>query len=212
VIVATDHRTIADEVRSFGGRVVMTDAHCASGTDRAAEVVRGLPDARIIVNLQGDEPEIDPTAVDEVIRLLASDPTLPMATLATPLTDDSLLADPGCVKVVFDEVGRALYFSRSTIPFVRDPKSLPMNIGSLHYQHLGIYAYRREFLLELSSWQPSRLERLEMLEQLRVLEKGRTIKVGVIPHGSRGIDTPDDYAAFVQRQQAQKSALALAVA
>ncbi len=212
VIVATDHRMIADEVRSFGGRAVMTDPHCNSGTDRVAEVVRGLPDAKLVVNLQGDEPDINPTAVDEVIRLLASDPTLPMATLATPLNNEASIADSGCVKVVCDERGNALYFSRSRIPFVREPKSLPMDVGSLCHQHLGIYAYRREFLLEMASWQPSRLEKIEMLEQLRVLERARTIKVGIVARGSRGIDTPEDYAAFVARYAKQRAANSLAVA
>ncbi len=212
VIVATDHRMIADEVRAFGGRAVMTDPHCNSGTDRVAEVVRGLPNAKLVVNLQGDEPEINPCAVDEVIKLLAADPTLPMATLATPLTDEAAIGDPGCVKVVCDEQGNALYFSRSRIPFIRDPKSLPMDIGSLCHQHLGIYAYRREFLLEMASWQPSRLERLEMLEQLRVLERARTIRVGIIAKGSRGIDTPEDYAGFVARFTKRQPVKSLAVA
>ena len=177
----------------------MTDPHCNSGTDRAAEVVRGLPDARLIVNLQGDEPEIDPNNVDEVIRLLSSDPDAKMATLATPITNEKSLTDPACVKVVFDEDGRAIYFSRSPIPFVRDPVSLPTSMQPHHYQHLGIYAYRRDFLLELASWRPSRLEQMEMLEQLRVIERGTTIKVGVVPTAARGIDTLKDYADFVAR-------------
>ncbi len=211
VIVATDHAEIAREVELFGGDFAMTSADCASGTDRVAEVARKLRRAQIVVNVQGDEPEMSPEAVDHVIELLIENPSAGMATLATPLRDPEQLANPACVKVVFDDAGRALYFSRSPIPFVRDAdESAPFNefrsedasVRPLFFQHLGIYAYRREVLLEFAAMQPSPLEQAEKLEQLRMLQSGRTILVGVVEHASSGIDTPDDYAAFVARRKA----------
>lgn len=205
VIVATDDEQIADCVRKVGGQVAMTSKACASGTDRVAEVAASLPDVDILVNVQGDEPEIEPKCVDQVIELLASDPTAPMATLATPIRDAALLDDPACVKVVFGEGGRALYFSRNAIPHVRESPSIDDVLQAeppIFYQHLGIYAYRREFLLGLAQMEPAPIEKFEMLEQLRVLHMGYTIKVGVTNHASSGIDTPEDYAAFVSRYRA----------
>ncbi len=203
VIVATDHADIAEVIRLAGGQVVMTSAECASGTDRVAEVAAALPDADILVNVQGDEPELAPAAIDKVIDLLAGDPASAMATLATPIRDAQQVDDPACVKVVFDDQGRALYFSRSPIPFVRDAESLPLDAEPpLFHQHVGIYAYRRDFLLELAQCEPTPLERAENLEQLRVLQMGRTIQVGVIDHAASGIDTPEDYQAFVARRAA----------
>lgn len=211
VIVATDHAEIARAVEGFGGDFAMTSPDCASGTDRVAEVARKLRRAQIVVNVQGDEPEMSPAAVDRVIELLEEDPSAGMATLATPLRDPEQLTNPACVKVVFDERGRALYFSRSPIPFVRDPdESAPFNqfrgedagVRPLFFQHLGIYAYRRDVLLEFAAMPPSSLEQAEKLEQLRMVQSGRTILVGVVDHASSGIDTPDDYAAFVARRKA----------
>ena len=211
VIVATDHAEIAREVEQFGGDFVMTSPDCASGTDRVAEVARKLRRAQIIVNVQGDEPEMSPAAIDQVIELLSENPSAGMATLATPLRDPEQLTNPACVKVVFDDAGRALYFSRSPIPFVRDPdESAPFNqlrsedasVRPLFFQHLGIYAYRRDVLLEFAAMTPSSLEQAEKLEQLRMVQSGRTILVGVVDHASSGIDTPDDYAAFVARRKA----------
>lgn len=199
VVVATDHPDIAREVRRFGGRAVMTSPACPSGTDRVAEAASQLPDADLIVNLQGDEPEIDPAAIDRLIELLEDTPAAPMATLATPLRDPRRIADPACVKVVFDAQGRALYFSRSPIPFLRD-EGQTTGGPPLFHQHLGLYAYRRAFLLRLAATPPSPLEMAEKLEQLRVLEMGAPILVGVTPHAAAGIDTPEDYAAFVARQ------------
>lgn len=202
VIVATDSRSIANIIERAGGRTMMTSEHCASGTDRVAEVARTLADADILVNLQGDEPEMAASAVDQVIDLLESNPAANMATLATPLRNASQLANPACVKVVFDDHGRALYFSRSAIPFVRDPGDFDIDAEPpLFYQHLGIYAYRREFLLELATWSPTSIEQAEKLEQLRVLQRGHAIAVGVTQHSSSGIDTPEDYAAFVARHR-----------
>jgi 3-deoxy-manno-octulosonate cytidylyltransferase (CMP-KDO synthetase) len=203
VLVATDHAEIAAEVDRFRGDFVMTSPECASGTDRVAEVARKLPRAEIIVNVQGDEPEMLPTNIDRVIELIEQNPSAGMATLATPLPSREQLTNPACVKVVFDNAGRALYFSRSPIPFVRDPdESQPFNQPTIHFQHLGIYAFRRQTLAEIVALPPSTLEQAEKLEQLRMLQSGGTILVGVVEHCSSGIDTPADYAAFVARRRA----------
>ncbi|MEO0529799.1 MAG: 3-deoxy-manno-octulosonate cytidylyltransferase [Planctomycetota bacterium] len=200
VIVATDHEAIAEEVRRFGGVAVMTSPDHASGADRVAEVAERTPGFDLFVNLQGDEPEIEPSAIDEVIEQLTADPQASVATLATPLRDRDRLQDPSNVKVVFDDSGRALYFSRSPIPFVRDAAEATRDDGpALFHHHVGIYAYRRDFLLRLSQLPPSALEQAEKLEQLRMLQAGETIRVGVIPTAAPGIDTACDYAAFVQR-------------
>jgi 3-deoxy-manno-octulosonate cytidylyltransferase (CMP-KDO synthetase) len=181
----------------------MTSPDCASGTDRVAAAARQLPDARIIVNVQGDEPEISPAAIDRVIELLDENPAAGMATLATPIRDKDKLTNPACVKVVCDEAGRALYFSRSQIPFIRDPdETLPFNEPPHFFQHLGLYAYRRDELLRFAALPPSSLELAEKLEQLRLLQTGGTIVVDMVEHASSGIDTPADYAAFVARRKA----------
>jgi 3-deoxy-manno-octulosonate cytidylyltransferase (CMP-KDO synthetase) len=210
VVVATDHPEIALEVERFGGQAVMTSPDCASGTDRVAAAVQQMPAARIIVNVQGDEPEISPNAIDNLIALLEENPCAGMATLGTPLREPAQLANPACVKVVFDDSGRALYFSRSPIPYERDPvvaglstePPKPFNQPPLFYQHLGIYAYRREELFRFTALAPSSLEQTEKLEQLRLLQAGGTIVVGVVAHAASGIDTPADYAAFVARRKA----------
>jgi 3-deoxy-manno-octulosonate cytidylyltransferase (CMP-KDO synthetase) len=203
VLIATDHAEIAAEVERFRGEFVMTSANCASGTDRVAEVARKLPRAEIVVNVQGDEPEMSPENIDRVIELLEHNPSAGMATLATPLPSPDLLIDPACVKVVFDHAGRALYFSRSPIPFVRDPDdSRPFNQPPVFFQHLGIYAFRRETLLGIEKLPASPLEQAEKLEQLRMLQAGGAILVGVVAQASSGIDTPADYAAFVERRRA----------
>lgn len=203
VLVATDDTEIATEARRFGARVVMTSPDCPSGTDRVAEAVRQIEGAEIIVNLQGDEPEINPAAIDQLVESLWASPQAAMATLATPIRERSLLKDPACVKVVFDETGRAMYFSRSPIPHARDwDDDLLAATPPLFYQHIGIYAYRRELLLRLASLPPGKHEQLEKLEQLRVLEQGETILVSIVDESTRGIDTAADYAAFLQRRQA----------
>ena len=214
VIVATDSEEIAECVHKFGGRVEMTGDH-PSGSDRVAEVVRRYcDDAEIIVNLQGDEPELQPSSVDLLVQTLIDTPGSEMATLATPLWSAEEVRDPGNVKTVLAADGRALYFSRSPVPYVRDqsPEEYFANanqsgtIGGEETRspwllHLGIYGYRRDFLLELTTRPPSRLEELEKLEQLRALEAGATIQVAIIDHRSVGIDTPEDYARFVERQK-----------
>jgi 3-deoxy-manno-octulosonate cytidylyltransferase (CMP-KDO synthetase) len=195
VIVATDDARIFDAVDSFGGNVVMTRADHPSGTDRVAEVADRL-DADIIVNVQGDEPMIEPGTLDMLADLLERDRDAPMATLAVPIRALEPWRDPNCVKVVCDKLGRALYFSRSPIPYVRDGE--PDFATGRFLQHLGLYAYRRQFLLEMAKLPPEPLEETEKLEQLRVLALGRRIQVGVVPHAHRGVDTPADYARFVE--------------
>jgi 3-deoxy-manno-octulosonate cytidylyltransferase (CMP-KDO synthetase) len=203
VLIATDDEEIAAEARRFGAEVAMTSPDCPSGTDRIAEAVRDFPRAEIIVNLQGDEPEIDPTAIDRLFDLLERDPSASMATLATPIRDRAKLDDPSCVKVTFDDAGRALYFSRSPIPHARQwENGLLTAEPAVFHQHIGIYAYRRRLLMKLPQWPVGRLEQIEKLEQLRVLENGESIRVAVIAHAARGIDTPEDYAAFVARRRA----------
>lgn len=207
VIIAADDAEIVSAVRRFGGRCELTGEH-PSGTDRIAEVVRRCcSDADVIVNVQGDEPEIDPASIDMLVELMQSNPRAAMATLCTPITSREQLDDPNCVKVVCGSAGQALYFSRCPIPFCRDrdpdellPSDSPWRL------HLGIYAYRRDFLLRLTTLPPSRLEQLEKLEQLRVLEAGETILVGEVAHRSVGIDTPEDYARFVARQCSRRAA------
>ncbi|MFP6765086.1 MAG: 3-deoxy-manno-octulosonate cytidylyltransferase [Planctomycetaceae bacterium] len=199
LIVATDSLQIATAVRKFGGVVAMTGDH-PCGTDRIAEVVQQSNlDADIIVNIQGDEPEIDPAAIDKVASLLIDDPDAGMATLCTPVSDVDMLDDPGCVKAVVTADGRALYFSRSPVPFLRDGdrRELLADGRSPWHLHLGIYAYRRDFLLRLTQQPPSPLEQVEKLEQLRALEMGATIRIAEVAHCSVGIDTPADYARFV---------------
>jgi 3-deoxy-manno-octulosonate cytidylyltransferase (CMP-KDO synthetase) len=196
VLVATDDQRILDAVHGFGGRAVLTRDDHPSGTDRVAEVARGL-DADIIINLQGDEPLIEARTLDLLPGLLRQDPAADVATLAVPIRSLEQWHDPACVKVVRDAGGRALYFSRSPIPFVRDARPDFAAQPACFLQHLGLYAYRRAFLLELAALPPEPLEQLEKLEQLRVLAVGRRIVVGLVEHAARGVDTPADYERFV---------------
>lgn len=202
VIIAADDVEIVETVHRFGGRCEMTGEH-PSGTDRIAEVVRRCCSrSDLIVNVQGDEPEIDPASIDLLVDLMSANPDASMATLCTPITSREQLDDPSCVKVVCGSGGQALYFSRCPIPFCRDRNSDELLASDSPWRlHLGIYAYRRDFLLRLTTLPPSKLERLEKLEQLRVLEAGETIVVGEVSHRSVGIDTPEDYARFVARQR-----------
>jgi len=202
VCVAADGEEIANEVRRFGGQVRLTNPDIASGTDRVAEVAAELTDVDVIVNVQGDEPELSGESIDLAISLLAENPQAVMSTLATPIRRREQLEDPACVKVVFDASGRALYFSRSVIPHPRHWDDSLLTADPPHfYQHVGLYAYRRRFLLELARIPQSALEKLENLEQLRVLSAGHTIAVGVVDEPTVGIDTPEDYQAFVIRTQ-----------
>jgi 3-deoxy-manno-octulosonate cytidylyltransferase (CMP-KDO synthetase) len=204
VLVATDDCRIADAVNSFGGRFVMTRADHPSGTDRVAEVANNL-DADIIINLQGDEPLIEPAMLDRLAELLRLCPSVPMATLATPIHSLEQWNNPACVKVVLTSEGEALYFSRSPIPFVRDGLPDFSRRPSPFLQHVGIYAYQRSFLISLAQSPTEPLEELERLEQLRVLALGHRIRVGVVAHSSLGVDTPQDYQRFVELYRDHRS-------
>jgi 3-deoxy-manno-octulosonate cytidylyltransferase (CMP-KDO synthetase) len=202
VSVACDHREIFEAVEKFGGTVFMTDPNAQSGTDRVAEVaVKMNNDVDIVVNVQGDEPEIAGESIDLVIRMLINHPNAVMATLATPIQNQQQLQDPACVKVVFDHSGHALYFSRSVIPHPRNglTTELFQLKPPLFYQHIGLYAYRRDFLLSLNQLPQSDSEKTECLEQLRVLHHGFGIMVGVVNKPTFGIDTPEDYKRFVEK-------------
>lgn len=200
VIVATDNQLIYDIVRGFGGDVEMTSVLHASGTDRIAEVAGHL-DADIIVNVQGDEPEMNASMIDQVIEALAEDQDAVIATLAHEIKNAAELANPNVVKVVLDNGGYALYFSRSQIPYIRDSKD-PMNEPGIRFlRHLGIYAYKKDFLLQYAKLPSSPLEQAEKLEQLRALSNGYKIKVAITEYTSRGIDTREDLMAFLERYQ-----------
>jgi 3-deoxy-manno-octulosonate cytidylyltransferase (CMP-KDO synthetase) len=200
VIIAADSPEFLQAASTFGGRCELTGEH-PSGTDRIAEVVaRSFPHAEIVVNIQGDEPEIDPASINLLVRLLEDHPTAEMSTLATPIHTRDVRDSTSCVKVARALDGRALYFSRNMIPFCRDQDpDVLLATNSPWLLHLGVYAYRREFLLELTKRPVSPLERLEKLEQLRALESGAQIQVGIVERTAVGIDTPDDYARFVVR-------------
>ena len=191
VIVATDDERILRAVEAFGGEARMTSRDHHSGTDRIAEVAAAV-DAPIIVNVQGDEPEVEPEQVEQVIRLLAEDDLAVMGTLAYPIESEAAWRDPNAVKVVVDHQHYALYFSRSPIPFVRDSRDWMADTPAPPLRHMGIYSYRREFLLRYAALPPSTLERAEKLEQLRALQAGCRIKVGITPNAPAGIDTPED--------------------
>jgi 3-deoxy-manno-octulosonate cytidylyltransferase (CMP-KDO synthetase) len=200
VIVATDDARIASAVRRFGGRACMTKLDHETGTDRLAEVAATL-DCEVIVNVQGDEPLLDPRAIGEAVSPL-SDPTVPMATLYHRIKSPEELTNPNVVKVVVDRAGFALYFSRAPIPYQRDPRGgwPPL------YRHIGLYAYRRSTLLVLASLEPTPLERAEALEQLRALEHGIRIKTVETAYDSLGVDTPADLDAVRRLLLAPRSA------
>ncbi len=189
VCVATDDARVAEALKPFGTRIVMTRDDHPSGTDRIAEVAEQTQ-ASIVVNVQGDEPLIDPHTIDEVVAALEKNPESVMSTAARALTDPDAIQDPNVVKVVMDRTGRALYFSRATIPFQRDAGAALAG----YWQHIGLYAYRRDFLLKFASMPPSPLEETEKLEQLRALESGYDIRVVETQYQSIGVDTPQDLA------------------
>lgn len=185
VLVATDHPLVEEAVKGFGGCVMMTSADHPTGTDRLAEVAKTYTDADVIINVQGDEPLIAPDVIDRLAMLFAEDETLRMATVITKL-DERDAADPNAVKAVTDLAGNALYFSRSLIPYPRVVGKAPV------YKHIGIYAYRRDFLLAYAKMAPTPLEQAESLEQLRALENGYTIRTIFTDHEFIGIDTRED--------------------
>ncbi len=197
VVVATDDRRIFDHVVSFGGNVVMTSPEHHSGTDRIAEVARGL-DADVVVNVQGDEPLITNRVIDALIRPFRDDPALKMSTVMARITDKRELFNPNVVKVVCNGNGDAIYFSRSAIPFRKSKEmTLPFEIRNEElghwFKHVGIYGYKRSFLLEFAKMEEGTLERIEGLEQLRALENGVRIHVEKTDYSGIGIDTNEDY-------------------
>ena len=185
VVVATDHRDIAEEVESFGGRVVMTAVNHPTGTDRLAEVAEQLADYDIIVNVQGDEPFIDPDVIDRLAKMLIEHENLDMVTAAAPLKKEEY-QEASAVKVVVNQKGEALYFSRALIPYPREGFAMPP------LKHIGVYAYRRSFLLTYAKTEQTPLEKTESLEQLRALETGHKIGVIRIETEDIGIDTEED--------------------
>ena len=189
VIVATDDMRVAEAAFAFGAEVALTSPKHPTGTDRLAEVAGKLKSAAIILNVQGDEPDIAPSTIDRLVRALQDDPRLGMVTAANPLTSLADVQNPHVVKVVTDLAGRALYFSRSVIPHDRDGHR-----GIRYLRHQGIYGYRRKVLLAFVKWKPTPLEQAEKLEQLRALEHGIAIGVIVVRRGSVGVDVPGDVA------------------
>jgi 3-deoxy-manno-octulosonate cytidylyltransferase (CMP-KDO synthetase) len=184
VVIATDDQQIYDAARWFGAPVQMTRSDHLSGTDRVAEVA-SADAAAVIINIQGDEPLIDPEAIDAAALALLDDDDLPMGTLKKRIEDPEEITNPNVVKVVTDLAGDAIYFSRCPIPYVRD--------GSIiHYKHIGLYVYRREFLLRYSELPVGPLEQVERLEQLRAIENGHRIRVVETEYDSLGVDTPED--------------------
>ena len=188
-VIATDDERVRDAALKYGAEVEMTRADHPSGTDRVAEVAE-RSDAEIIVNVQGDEPLIEPEAIDAVVRPLLESGNVPMSTVRCTITDPRELDDPNVVKVVCDINHRALYFSRRPIPWVRDGND--DNASRNHWRHIGLYAYRRDFLLNYAKLAPTPLEKLEKLEQLRALENGFPIVVVDTAYRSVSVDTPDD--------------------
>jgi len=223
VIIAADDEKVVAAAYSFGAPCVLTAVEHQSGTDRIAEAVAEM-DADIVVNLQADEPEIEPANIDYVARLLIENPDYPMATLAADFDRAEQIADPNVVKVIAAwsvqreanrkkldakryppnaNCGRAIYFSRAPIPYDRDAKGIGQ-IGQ-YKRHLGIYAYRKDFLLKITGLPQTPLEKIEKLEQLRAIENGFSILVGKVEHTCDGIDTPEQYAEFVRRHNKSKS-------
>jgi 3-deoxy-manno-octulosonate cytidylyltransferase (CMP-KDO synthetase) len=193
VIVATDDDRILSAVSAFGGDARMTSSQHESGTDRVAEVA-GTIACDLVVNVQGDEPLIEPAMIDEAIAPFATDPALQMSTLCRPMNDPEHAASPHVTKVVVDLAGFALYFSRAPIPYLRNPAA-----GAIPRRHIGLYVYRRACLLDLAAAAPTPLERAESLEQLRALERGVRIRTVETQYDSIGVDTPDDLERVRQR-------------
>ncbi len=200
VIIATDNKKVVAAAESFGAECVLTSPEHKSGTDRIAEAVRDL-DVEIILNLQADEPEIDPANIDRAAELLLHNPDYPMATLAAEFQNQEQIADPNVVKLVTDTKGFAIYFSRAPIPYDRETSGI--GNASQYLRHVGIYAYRKDFLLKITALPQTPLEKIEKLEQLRAIENGFGILVGKVEHLYDGIDTPQQYAEFVARYESK---------
>ncbi|MDO8549093.1 MAG: 3-deoxy-manno-octulosonate cytidylyltransferase [Ignavibacteria bacterium] len=193
VILAVDDEKVAKTAKGFGAKVVMTPKDIQSGSDRAAYVINNFPEAEIIVNIQGDEPFIKGTMIDQAIEPLLFDKSVNVSTLAKRIDSVEELRSPSVVKVVFDYNNFAMYFSRSPIPFVRDAKTNSEKIQLAEiYKHIGLYVFRRDYLLKFIKLQPTDLEKTEKLEQLRMLENGFKIKIVTTEFDILSVDTPDD--------------------
>ncbi len=188
VLIACDHAEVLNAARAFGAKAVMTDPKHPSGSDRIAEAVKDL-DVDIVVNIQGDEPFVDPAAIDALVLALKNDASCSMGTVVKVITDERDFTNPNVVKCVLDAAGYALYFSRAAIPYNRNAAT---PAGLKLYKHLGLYAYRKEFLLQYTRWPKSILESTEQLEQLRALENGARIKTVVTKAESIAVDTRED--------------------
>lgn len=198
VLIATDDERVLEACRTFDAACVMTSAEHQSGTDRIAEAVAEM-DVDIVVNLQADEPDIDPAYIDRVAGLLTANPDAAMATLLAPFDDAADVANPNIVKCITDTAGRAIYFSRSPIPY--DRQAGGVGAVDCYRRHLGIYAYRKDFLTIYTAMAPSFLEQTEKLEQLRAIENGYTILTATVEKAWDGVDTEEQYQAFVDRMR-----------
>ncbi len=197
VIIACDHPDVQQAAEAFGARAVMTDPNHASGSDRIAEAVKNIS-CDVVVNVQGDEPLIQPQVIDALVDAMSGKDNHVMATVVTAIRDDAEIDDPNVVKAVINAKGEALYFSRSRIPYQRNA------VGQIYYKHLGIYAYTREFLLTYTQMPKSKLELTESLEQLRVLDAGYRIKTIETDQSSIGVDCPEDLVkveAAIRKQE-----------
>jgi len=201
VLIAADDDKVVQAAKSFSADCVLTSKDHQSGTDRIAEAAKDT-DADIIVNLQADEPEIDPANIDYLTKMLIDNPDCSMATLGAGFESADQISDPNIVKVVTGVDGRAIYFSRSPIPYDRDDGGV--GDVSNYLRHLGIYAYRKDFLMKFTTLPQSNLEKLEKLEQLRAIENGYSIMIGKVTHSCDGIDTPQQYEEFIKRVNSRK--------
>ncbi len=204
VVVATDDDRIAQHVKDFGGEAIITASNHPSGTDRCAEVLQKLgPDYRYVINIQGDEPFIDPEQIDTLASVL-QDGTTEIATLIIPVNNKDVLFDIGEVKVVLNPKMEAIYFSRSVIPFLKDVPEREWHLRRMYYRHVGMYAYRADILWQITKLAVSSLEKAESLEQLRWVEAGYKVKCAITHHDSHCIDTPEDIDKVLKLMKATK--------
>lgn len=204
VVVATDDNRIAQHVKDFGGEAIITASNHPSGTDRCAEVLQKLgPDYKYVINIQGDEPFIDPEQIDTLAGVL-QDGTTEIATLIIPVDNKDILFDIGEVKVVLNPKMEAIYFSRSVIPFLKDVPEREWHLRRMYYRHVGMYAYRSDILWQITKLAVSSLEKAESLEQLRWVEAGYKVKCAVTHHDSHCIDTPEDIDKVLRLMKATK--------